>query len=209
MSQNQVNINSIKEKAGKIHKVFMFLFIIGIIFVGINMIANVVMIFVSPEKFNAVQESFDWTINYIRPFGNPPLYPIHIPFRIIPPSLEFSAKYAAITYLFSQYLLGYSCFIYGCKQVLNIFESAANDITPFIMDNVKSIKNIATTIIAFSVIVDNLTSILCTLFVTHTYVSFHFGNFNINGIILGTIIFFIADIFKYGVFLQKEFDETL
>ena len=209
MSQNQDNINIIKKKAGKIHKVLMFLFIIGIISVAADMIANVVMIFVSPEKFNAVQESFDWTINYTRPFGNPPLYPIHIPFRIIPPSLEFSAKYAAITYLFSQYLLIYSFVIYGNKQVLNIFKSAANDITPFIMDNVKSIKNIAYTIIIYSVLVDNLTRFLCTLFVTQTYVSFNFGNFNIQGILLGTLIFFIADIFKYGVFLQKEFDETL
>ena len=208
MSQNQDNINIMKEKAGTIYGFLTIIFIIGVIILIASMIANVVMIFVSPEKFNAVQESFDWTINYTRPFGNPHLYPLHIPFRIIPPSLEFSAKYAAITYLFSQYLLVYSFVIYGSKQVLNIFNSAANDITPFIMDNVKSIKNIAYTIIIFSVIVDNLTCFLCTLFVTQT-VSFSLGNFNILGILLGTIIFFIADIFKYGVFLQKEFDETL
>lgn len=187
-----------------------FIFIIGVILGVILLIATlivaIVMFFASPEKFNAVQGSLDWSIHYTLTNGSS--FFIDIPFKIIrlSDSGRFSAKYAAIASLLS-ISISTSFILYGIKQVSNIFKSTANDITPFIMDNVRSLENIAYIIIIYSVTVNILTNFLFLVFVQKMYISF--ASFYLSGVLTGMLIFFMADIFKYGVFLQKEFDTTL
>ncbi|MHB8075459.1 DUF2975 domain-containing protein [Desulfosporosinus fructosivorans] len=205
MNQDQANIRTIKKRAGIIQKVVQFIFIIGVILLIATLIVAVVMFFASPDKFNAVQGSVDWSIHYTLINGS--TFFIDIPYKIIQLSdSRFSAKYAAIASLLS-ITISISFIMYGIMQVSNIFKSTAHDITPFIMDNVKSLENIAYTVIIYSVTVNFLTNLLFFVFVTKMYISF--SSFHLSGVLTGMFIFFMADIFKYGVFLQKEFDTTL
>jgi len=76
------------------------------------------------------------------------------------------------------------------------------------MKNVKRLKKLAYTIIIYSVVVDLLSSLLCSIFVTKIY-NLDLSNIHLSGVLIGWLIIIISDIFKYGVFLQKEFDTTL
>ncbi|MPN53761.1 hypothetical protein SDC9_201427 [bioreactor metagenome] len=76
------------------------------------------------------------------------------------------------------------------------------------MNNAKSLKKIAYTIAIYSVSTEILAAILCSAFVTKIFtidlLSIHWS-----GVIVGGLIFIVADIFQYGVFLQNEYDTTL
>lgn len=149
----------------------------------------------------------DWSINFT--LANGSHFFIIIPYKIIQPldSSSFSAKYAIITYLISA-LLSLSLSLYGIKQILNILKSIVKDISPFIMDNAKSLKKLAYTIITYSVVADILANILCSAFVIKIF-TFDLSNIHLSGVLVGGLIFIIADIFQYGVYLQNEYDTTL
>lgn len=207
MNQDQDNIRSIKKRANNIQGVIDFFSIILIILVVAIFIALVFVFVASPERFNAVKGSSDWNVTY--KLTNDSSFFINIPFKIIQPtgSSMFSAKYAALTGLFTIFI-NLSFVLYGINQVANILKSTANDITPFIMKNVKRLKKLAYTIIIYSVVVDLLSSLLCSIFVTKIY-NLDLSNIHLSGVLIGWLILIISDIFKYGVFLQKEFDTTL
>lgn len=204
---SQENIKIIKKRASKIHMVIKVIFILGVILFVAVLTVSVVLFFASPERFNAVKGNLDWRITYKLAKGSS--FFINIPFKIIQPldSSMFSAKYAGLTGLFSL-LISLSFILYGINQVANILKSTAHDITPFIMDNVKSLKKLAYSIIIYAVAVDILSSLICSIFVTEIF-SLDLSNIHLSGVLVGGLILFIADIFKYGVFLQKEFDTTL
>jgi len=207
MNQDQANIRTIKKRAGIIHKVVQLIFVMGVILlIATLIVVAVAILFASPERFIAVQGSQDWSIHYTQINGSS--FFIGIPFNIIrlSDSGSFSAKNAALASLLSL-SISTSFVLYGIKQVLNIFKSTANDITPFIMDNVRSLEKLAYTIIIYSVTVKILTNFIFLTFVTK--MAIYLDSFYISGVLTGMFIFFIADILKYGVFLQKEFDATL
>ena len=206
MNQDQDNIRSIKKRANNIQGVIDFFSIILIILVVAIFIALVFVFVASPERFNAVKGSLDWNVTY--KLTNDSSFFINIPFKIIQPiGSMFSAKYAALTGLFTIFI-NLSFVLYGINQVGNILKSTANDITPFIMKNVKRLKKLAYTIIIYSVVVDLLSSLLCSILVTKIY-NLDLSNIHLSGVLIGWLILIISDIFKYGVFLQKEFDTTL
>ena len=204
---SQDNIRIIKKRASTIQKLIKVILIIGVIFSFAILISCVVLFFASSERFNAVKGNLDWSMNYKLTNGSS--FFINIPFKIMQPlnASMFIAKNAAITSLFAL-LINTSLMLYGLKQIANILNSTANDITPFIMDNVKSLKKLAYTIILYSAAVDLLSSLLFTLFVTNI-VSLNLATIHLSGVLVGGLILVIADIFKYGVFLQQEFDTTL
>ncbi|MDR3586431.1 MAG: hypothetical protein P4L59_14105, partial [Desulfosporosinus sp.] len=145
---SQDNISIIKKRADKIQKVIELIFILGVILFFAALIGFVVLFFASPERFNAVKGNLDWSINYELAKGTS--FFITIPHKILPISTSrFGAKYAGLTSLFSL-LINLSFTLYGIKQVGNILKSMANDITPFIMDNVKRLNKLAYIIIIYS-----------------------------------------------------------
>ena len=204
---SQDNIRIIKKRANTIQKLIKAIFIIVVIFSFAILISCVVLFFASPERFNAVKGNLDWSMNYKLTNGS--FYFINIPFKIMQPLdvSMFIAKNAAITSLFTL-LINTSLMLYGLKQIANILNSTASDITPFIMDNVRSLKKLAYSIILYSAAVDLLSSLLFTLFVTNI-VCLNLTTIHLSGVLVGGLILVIADIFKYGVFLQQEFDTTL
>jgi len=203
----QKDIEKIKSRASVIHKIIKVIFILGVMILLAGLIASVFFFFASPEKFNAIKGNLDWSISYTRDNGSE--FFIIIPYKIIQPldSSMFSAKYALITYLLSS-LLGLSLILYGIKQIVNILKSTAKDITPFVMGNAKNLKKLAYSIITYSVASDILSNILCSVLVTKIF-SVDLSNIHLSGVLVGGLIFIIAEIFRYGVYLQNEYDTTL
>jgi len=203
----QKDIERIKSRANIIHKIIKFIFFLGVMIFFAGLVASILFFFASPEKFNAVKGNLNWSINYTLDNGSK--FFIVIPFKIIQPldSSMFSAKYAIITYLLSS-LFGLCLILYGIKQIVNILKSTARDITPFIMDNAKSLKKLAYSIIIYSLVSDILSNILCSIFVTKIFF-IDLSNIHLIRVLVGVLIFVIAEIFQYGVYLQNEYDTTL
>lgn len=203
----QKDSEKIRWRANIIHKVIKLIFILGVLVVFAGLIGSVFFLLASPDKFSAVKGNMDWSLSYS--LANDSEFFTIIPFKIIQPydSSMFSAKYALITFTIS-HLLSLSLSLYGIKQILNILKSTAKDITPFIIDNAKSLKKLAYTIITYSVVADILANILCSAFVIKIY-TVDLSNIHLTGVLLGGLIFIIADIFQYGVYLQNEYDTTL
>lgn len=202
----ETNIAAIKKRANTVHDIIEVVYRIGIILVILGVGALAFSFFASPERFTAVKDNLGWSFHY-KLTDNSSFF-IGVPFKILQ-SLEsnmFSAKYAAMTCLFSL-LIHLSLILYGIKQVKNILKSI-KDINPFTMNNVKSLKNLALSIMIYSVVLDMLTSILFSAFVTKIFL-LNLTNLHLNGLFIGLLIFVIADIFQYGVFLENEFDTTL
>lgn len=204
---SQENIRIIKKRASAIQKVISVILFFGVILSFVALIVAVFLFFASPDKFNAVRGNLDWSINYT--LTNSSHFSINIPFKLIQPlnSNMFSAKYAAII-SFVTIFLRTSLILYGINQVANILKSTANDITPFIMANVVRLKKLAYSIITYSVAADLLSNLLYSIFVTKIFF-LNLSNIHLSGVLIGGLIFVIADIFKYGAFLQQEFDTTL
>jgi len=204
---SQENIRIIKKRASIIRKAINVILFLGVILSFAALIVSAFLLFASPDKFNAVKGNLDWSINYSLTNGSH--FFINIPFTLIQPlnSNMFSAKYAVIT-SFVIIFLRTALILYGINQVANILKSTANDITPFVLENVQRLKKLAYSIITYSVATDTLSNLLYSVFVTKIS-SINLSNIHLSGVLIGGLIFVIADIFKYGVFLQQEFDTTL
>ncbi|MGC7873840.1 DUF2975 domain-containing protein [Desulfosporosinus sp. SYSU MS00001] len=201
------DIEKIKSRATILHKIILSVLFLGVIIVFAGLSASVFFSFASPEKFNAVKGNLNWSIYYA--LGNGTTFFIIIPFKIMQPldTSMFSAKDALITYLLSS-LLGLTLILYGIKQIVTILKSTAKDITPFIISNAKNLRKLAYSIITYSLVSDFLTNFLCSLFVTKIFYV-DLSNIHFSGLLLGGLIFTIAEIFQYGVYLQNEYDTTL
>lgn len=201
------NIDRIKQRANIVHKVITAIFILGILIILAGLIASIFLFFTSPDRYTAVKGNLNWSIRYS--VENNSYFSIYIPFKVMQPldSSMFSAKNAFITYLISA-LLGISLSLYGIKQILNILKSTTKDITPFIMENAKNLKKLAYTIIIYSLATDLISNILCSAFVIKIF-TFELSNIHLSGVLFGGLIFIIAEIFQYGIYLQNEYDTTL
>ncbi|WP_088185790.1 DUF2975 domain-containing protein [Desulfosporosinus sp. FKA] len=201
------DIEKIKSRATILHKIIILIFFLGIISVFAVLSASVYFSFASPDKFNAVKGNLDWSISYTLENGS--TFFIIIPFKIMQPlgPRMFSAKDALITYLLSS-LLGFTLILYGIKQIANILKSTANDITPFTLGNAKNLRKLTYSIITYSLLSDTLSNVLCSLFVTKIF-WVELSNIHFSALLLGGLIFIIAEIFQYGVYLQNEYDTTL
>jgi hypothetical protein len=204
---NEENIITIKKRAGTIQGIIKLVFIIGIIICFITLIGAVFSFFASPDKFSAVKGYENWSFNY--KLTDSCSFYIGVPYKIMQPldNYLFSAKYAAITCLFT-FIIRISVILYGIKQVENILKSMANNKSPFIINNVVRLKKLALIIIIYSATIDLISSLLFSGFVTRIF-NFNLSNIHLSGVLIGGLIFLIADIFNYGVFLQNKFETRL
>lgn len=203
----QKNIEKIKLRASIIRSILIVIFIIGVIIVFAGLLASMFLFLTSPEKFSAVKGNMNWAMRYA--VTDTSYVSIYVPYKILQPldSTLFSAKNGFITYLIST-LFSLSLILYVFKQILNILKSIEQDVTPFIMNNAKNLKKVAFITITYSVVIDFLASILCWIFVTKIF-SLELTNIHLSGVLVGGLIFIIAEIFQYGVYLQNEYDTTL
>lgn len=204
---SQDNIESLQKRASSIHIVMELIFVIGAIIFVAGIIGFIYLFFASPARFNAVKGNLDWSITYKLTNGSS--FFINIPFKVLQPldNNMINVKSALLTGLFSL-IIKDSFIMYGIKLAADFLNSVTNDKTPYVIPNVKRIKKIAYSIIIYSVAVDTLSSILYSIFVTRIF-AFDLSNVHLSGVLIGGLILVIADLVKYGVFLQKEFDAKL
>jgi hypothetical protein len=201
------NLIKIKKRARTIHNFTSVILLIGVIIFIVVLIAAGFSTIASPERFTAIKGNLNWHVSYN--LSNGSSFFIDIPYKIMHPidTPVFSAKHAAISSLLS-ILIKVFIALFGLYQVVNILRSTSNDLTPFIMDNVKRLRKLAHSIIVYSVVADILSSILFSTLVTRVFM-LDLSNIHLSGVLVGGLILVIADIFKYGVYLQNEFDTTL
>ena len=201
------NLESLQKRASAIHIVMEIIYVIGVIISVVAMIGFIYFCFASQERFNAVKGNMNWSITYKLTTSSS--FFINIPFKVLQP-LEngiISAKNAFLTGVFSL-LIKVSLTIYGIKQAAEFLNSIANDKAPYVILNVKRVKKIAYVTILYSVAVDTLSSLLYSIFVTGIF-TLDLSNIHLSGVLIGGFILVIADLIKYGVFLQEEFDAKL
>lgn len=204
---NTKNITTIKNRARIIQTVTKIIFITGAILFFAVLIIAVFLFFASPDRFNAAKGNLNWHLSYS--LTDHSSFFIEVPFKILQPldNSLFSAKSAAIASLLSL-LMVLSVILYGVNQVAKILDSTANGLTPFVLANVQSLRKLALSIIIYSLVVDLLSSLVFSVFVTKIFYA-NMANVHLSGLLIGGLILVIADIFNYGVFLQDEFDTTL
>lgn len=203
----QDSIIGLKKRARITRNILAIIFIIGIILLFAALIVSFSLFFAPEQGFTAEKGNMDWFITYN--LSNGTAFGVFIPFRIIQ-SLDinrFNAKSAFITYLVSSAILNI-VFLYGLKQAMNILNTIFKNTTPFNINTVRSLKKIALSIIVYSLVIDPIRNLLGWAFVTKIF-AFDFANIHISGVLVAVIVLIIADIFKYGIYLQDEVDTTL
>ena len=201
---SEENIEAIQKRASSIHMLMEIIFVIGAIIFLAALIGCISLSFASPERFYAVKGNLDWSITY--QLTNSSSFFIKIPFTAMQTSenIMFNAKNGFLTCL-STLLIRAFFVIYGIKLAADFLNSIANDRPIFMLKNVKRIKKISYLIIIYSAVVDTLANVLYSIFITKRF-TLDLANFHLSGVLIGGLILVIADIFEYGVILQKEFD---
>jgi hypothetical protein len=204
---SEENIKNIQKRAGSIHIITEIIVVIGTMIFLAALIGCIYLSFASQERFYAIKDNLDWSINY--KVTNSSSFFIKIPFTAIQTSenIMFNAKHALLT-CFSALLIKASFVIYGTKLASDFLNSIANDIPIFMRKNAKRIKRISYLIIIYSAAADILTKVLYSIFITQKF-TLDLADFHLSGVLVGGLILVIADIFEYGVFLQQEFDAKL
>ncbi|MEL1136645.1 DUF2975 domain-containing protein [Desulfitobacterium sp. THU1] len=203
----QDSVINMQKRARIIKSILLLIFVIGIILLFAALIVALFLFFAPEQGFTAEKGNMDWFIAYNS--SNGAAFGIFVPFSIIQPLniSRFDPKSAFLTYLVSSAILNI-VFLYGLKQVMNILNSIIKKTTPFNIDTVNSLKKIALSIIIYSVALDPIKNLLGSAFVTKIF-TFDFSNIHISGVLVAVIVYIIADIFKYGMYLQDEVDTTL
>ncbi|AGA69928.1 Protein of unknown function (DUF2975) [Desulfitobacterium dichloroeliminans LMG P-21439] len=203
----QNDLLRVKNRAGLIHMLVSGALIIGVIIYIAALIAFVFFAFTSPDRFTAVKDNIEWTISFT--FGDGAQFFTTIPYKIIQAidSSRFSAKYAMLAYMGS-FFVSFALILYGIKQLITISKSAYSDETPFNVKNSKCLNRLAYSIIIYSATSKLIATLLCAIFATKIF-AFDLSSVHFEGIIIGVIVLLISDIFRYGVYLQEEFDTTL
>jgi hypothetical protein len=206
---NQSNVLNIKKRAKSIQLT------VKIVFYGLIILSVALLIIIlalsraSQESFTAIKDTNAWSIIY--KLSDKWSFNLSIPFKIIQPSTPhiFSAKSAFLIYLISVLAFRIPIILYGIKQILDISTSTVDDVTPFKLENAIRLKKLGNSIIAYSLFADLFLNILNNIFVVRL-LSINLSNIlHIEGILAGILILAISGVFKYGVYLQNEYDATL
>ncbi|WP_194287471.1 DUF2975 domain-containing protein [Gracilibacillus oryzae] len=180
--------------------------------VMIYFVFSVVMLiraaFLPEEAFTATPGLIFWQITI--PINAGFSFNINIPMEVLPnyEPERFQAKAAFITY-HSIYLLTYtSVLLYGIRQLTYILWSITDGHTPFTINNSVRLRNIAFAAIGNALLAGHIATICISIFVTQIF-SMNILNISFSGLIIGSLLLVISQIFRYGAYLQEQYDTTL
>ncbi|MEO2257601.1 DUF2975 domain-containing protein [Paenibacillus amylolyticus] len=120
----------------------------------------------------------------------------------------FDAKTAYLVVSLTNTTLIFITYIYSIGQIRNIIGSILSGSSPFNQANATRLKKLGIVVILYSLLAKLVLNILICLFVTRIF-SINLGGISLIGIIIGILVLFVSEIFKYGVLLQEEHDSTL
>lgn len=164
--------------------------------------------FLPQEAFHAEKGVANWSLNFaISEQGSANTI---VPFSVLQPLSTdmFQAKSAFITFYLFSILTFILALLYGVKLVKSILLSISDNHTPFTNQNAIRFRNLALVIIGYSLLGDIIVNIAIVLFVTHIF-NINLMNISLSGLIIGSLLLIVSQIFRYGAYLQEEFDTTL
>lgn len=96
------------------------------------------------------------------------------------------------------------------KQLVHILKSVENDI-PFIKENARRISTVGVVLVLSSVLIPAFEFIVARSMIDLLKIENISLNYSVNFylILAGFLMFILSGIFKYGSFLQNEYDETV
>ncbi|WP_145046637.1 DUF2975 domain-containing protein [Paenibacillus xylanexedens] len=128
-------------------------------------------------------------------------------FQPINPDM-FDAKTAYLVVTLTNTTLIFITYIYSIGQIRYIIGSILSGGSPFSLANATRLRRLGVVVILYSLLAKLILNILICLFVTRIF-SINLGSISLIGIIIGILVLFISEIFKYGALLQEEHDSTL
>ncbi|GIP22619.1 DUF2975 domain-containing protein [Paenibacillus sp. J22TS3] len=161
-----------------------------------------------PEIFHAEKGIAHWFFSV--PLSDTVTKSVMVPFtnfQPINPSM-FNAKNAYLVVSLTNVTLVFCAYIYSIGQIRYIIGSILSGNSPFSLANAVRLKRLGIVVILYSLLAKLILNILICLFVTHIF-SINLGGISLIGIIIGILVLFVSEIFKYGALLQEEHDSTL
>lgn len=205
---NTKAINKMKSRSKAIFWIMRFL-TWGI---GILLLVSIGLItwasFLPQDMFEATKGISHWSLSIaISEQGS---FSVTVPFTILQGlnTDMFQAKAAFLTFTLVSILTFLLVFLYGVIQVKNILWSITEAYTPFTSQNAIRLRNLAFIIIGYSLLGNLIVNMAMVIFVTNIFI-INLVNISISGLIIGSLLLIISQIFRYGAYLQKEYDTTL
>ncbi|WP_158702653.1 DUF2975 domain-containing protein [Paenibacillus faecalis] len=164
--------------------------------------------FVPQESFQAEKGVAHWLLSV--KISDHLSFSSIVPFSILQPlsTDRFQAKTAFITFLLSRMLIFMPVFLYGLKQIKNILLSITDTHTPFAVQNATRFRNLSYAVIGYSLLGNLILNLSIIIFVTNIF-SIQLTNISLTGLMIGLLLMIVSHIFRYGAYLQEEYDSTL
>lgn len=128
-------------------------------------------------------------------------------FQPINPDM-FNAKTAYLVVSSTNTVLAFCAYLYSFSQIRHIIGSILGGNSPFILANAARMRRLGIAVILYSLMGKLILNILICLLVTGIF-SINLGGISLVGIIIGILVLFVSEIFKYGALLQEEHDTTI
>ncbi|VTR56730.1 Protein of uncharacterised function (DUF2975) [Actinobacillus pleuropneumoniae] len=160
------------------------------------------------ELFSAEKGIAHWFFSV--PLSDTVTKSVMVPFTYFQPINPdmFNAKNAYLVVSLTQAMLVLFAYIYSICQIRYIIGSILSGSSPFSLANATSLRRLGIVVILYSLLAKLVLNILICLFVTRIF-SINLGGISLIGIIIGILVLFVSEIFKYGALLQEEHDSTL
>jgi hypothetical protein len=127
-------------------------------------------------------------------------------FQPINPDM-FDVKKAYLVVSLTNIVLVFWAYLYSIGQIRHMIGSILSGISPFILANATRLRRLGIAVILYSLLAKLILNILICLLVTGIF-SINLGGISLIGIIIGILVLFVSEIFKYGALLQEEHDST-
>lgn len=201
-------IDRIKNSSRNLLKVIKFVNM-SLVFILLALLGGLIWAsFLPQEAFHAERGGADWLLSL--DISGKASFFASVSFNILQPldPSMFQAKTAYITFFSTSIFIFFLVLLYGIKQVEKILLSITEHHTPFTNQNAMRLRKLAFIIIGYYLLGDLIVNIAMICFVTHIF-HINLMNIGLSGLIIGALLLIISQIFRYGAYLQEEFDTTL
>lgn len=208
MMENQANGRAaIEKRSGVLRKVLTVVVVVAALFFTVQSVMLIYSAMLPGERFTAEQGLSHW--RFSAKITDTFSLVAQVPHSILQPLSpeRFDAKAAYFVYLVSRLLFMAGAFLYGTVQIRSVVSDMAAGQSPFTLRNASRLRMTGYVTIGYFVLADLTAALLYWLLVTGI---FSIGvTVSLVGVGSGIGLLLLAEVFKYGAFLQEESDTTL
>jgi Protein of unknown function (DUF2975). len=159
------------------------------------------------ELFSAEKGIMHWSFSVL--LSDTVTKSVLVPFTYFQPINPdmFDAKTAYLVVSLTNTVLAFCAYLFSINQIRQIIGSILSGSSPFTLANAALLRRLGIAVILYSLLAKLILNILICLLVTHIF-SINLGGISLIGIIIGILVLFVSEIFKYGALLQEEHDST-